>query len=168
MTILNGVIKEGKELVVFLLCDRIEFMVVTLRAADREPKKNGAEGVNTIHHRLDAELLGIDAAFLVDLGIAVKASGDFLIESGVREKVASQLLNREFVEREIAIHRFYDPIAVLPNLARRIDAVSIRVGIARSIQPPAAPALAVMRRVEQSLDLPFVSVRARVAQKSFQ
>ena len=51
-------------------------MVVALGAADRQAEEDRAGRVDPIDDRLDAELLDVDAAFLVDRRIAVKPGGD--------------------------------------------------------------------------------------------
>ena len=77
---LVGVVEEGEELVILALRDRIELVVVALAAADRQAQEDDAGGVDAIDDRLDAELLEVDAAFLVDLRVAVEAGGDLLLE----------------------------------------------------------------------------------------
>ena len=78
-------VEEGEELVILALRNRIELVVVTLAAADRQAEENAAGRVDAIDDRLDAELFHVDAAFLVDLRIAVEAGGD---QSLVGEPVA--------------------------------------------------------------------------------
>ena len=46
----------------------------------------------------DGELFGHDAAFRVAAVIAVEPGGDLLVQGGVRQQVARQLLDRELVE----------------------------------------------------------------------
>ena len=86
------------------------------------PEKGGAEGVDAIEHGLDAKLFGIDAAFLVDLRVAMKPGGDLLLDGRIREQVARKLLDRELVKWHVAIKRVDHPIAVFPDLSWCINA----------------------------------------------
>ena len=70
---------------------------------------------------------------------------DELIDSGFLEKIARELFDGELIEGHVCVEGLYDPVAVRPHAAGGVDAVAIAVGIARLIQPPAAPAFTVMR-----------------------
>ena len=78
MAVIDRVVEEGIEPKIIFLRQRIEFMVVALSAIQREAEERTAKCGNAIHHGLDAKLLRIDAALLVNLGVAVEAGGDFL------------------------------------------------------------------------------------------
>ena len=86
VAVLEGVVEEGQEPVILLLCDRVELVVVALGAPDGQTQKRGAGRVDAVDDRLDAELLGVNAAFLVDLGIAMEARGNLLIDRGARPR----------------------------------------------------------------------------------
>src|SRR5439155_10718587 len=106
---------ERVEPVVLALREWVEFVVVALRAPKGEPKECRAGGVHAIDHRLDAKLLWVNAALLVDLRIAMEAGGNLLFESRLREQVARELVDGELVEGQVAIERVDDPIAVFPD-----------------------------------------------------
>jgi hypothetical protein len=72
------VVQEGEELVVLLLLDGIELVVVALRAADGEAEPDGAGRRHAVEDAVDAELLLVDAALLIDLRVAMEAGGDLL------------------------------------------------------------------------------------------
>ena len=127
-------------------------MIVALGAGDGEPEEGATEGRDAVHHGLDAELLGVDAALLVDLGVAIEAGGHLLFDGGIRPKVAGELVDDELVVGLIAVERGDDPIAVFPDLARRVDGVAVGIGVAGNIKPWTGPTFAVVRRGEQSLD----------------
>ena len=95
----------------------------------------------------------------------MEAGGDQLIDGRVRQQVAGDLLDRELVERHVAIQRIDHPVAILPHLARRVDGVAVGIGVARHIEPVAAPALAVVRRSEQSVDHALIGVGPRVGKE---
>src|SRR5438874_12997248 len=98
----------------------------------------------------------------------METGGDLLLQSRVRQQIARELPECELVERQVAVERVNDPIAVFPNLPRRVYAVAVRVGVTRGVEPPTAPPLAVMRRRQQSVHPSPVAVGTRVAQKLVQ
>ena len=55
-----------------------------------------------------------------------------------------------------------DPVAVLPDGARGVDAVAVGVGVAGQVEPVPAPALAVVRRRQQAIHQALVGVGPRV------
>jgi hypothetical protein len=75
---LIGVVEECKQLIIFALAYGIKFVVVALGAADGQAKKDRPGRVDPVDNRFDPELLQVNAAFLIDQGIAVKATGDLL------------------------------------------------------------------------------------------
>ena len=85
------------------------------------------------------------------------------------EFIASQLLGDELVERLVGVQRPDDAVAIFVGVAaRRIRvAVAIGIGVARDIEPVAAPALTVIRRVEQPIDQLFVSIGRSVCEEGF-
>ncbi len=99
------IVQKREHPVILFLRERIELVVVALRALDGEAENAFADGVHAVEHRLHAELLGIDAAFLVDHRVAQKAGGHDLILRGVRQQIAGDLLDDELVVRQIAIER---------------------------------------------------------------
>ncbi len=115
MPVLDGVIKESEELVILALADRVELVIMALRATDRQAEERRSRRVNPVDDRLDAELFGIDSAFLIDLGGAMEAGGNLLFERGVGQQVACELLNHKLVKRQIAIERVDHPITIFPN-----------------------------------------------------
>ena len=72
------VVEESEEAVVLLLLDGVELVIMALRTADAEAEPDGAGGGDSVKDAVDSELLFIDAAFLIDLRVAVKSGGDFL------------------------------------------------------------------------------------------
>jgi len=90
-------VEEGKEAIVFLVRDGIEFVIVALRAGDGKAEPNRAGGANTIHDALDAELLGVDAALAIDLSVAMEAGSDLLIERGIGQLITCELFDGELI-----------------------------------------------------------------------
>ena len=89
------VVEEREDAVVLFLRERIVFVVVALRALDGDAEDALADGVHAIEHGLHAELLGIDAALLVDHRVAQETGGHVLILGGIRQLVAGNLLDHE-------------------------------------------------------------------------
>ena len=90
------VVQEGEHPVVLFLRERVELVVVALGALDRQAEDALADGVHAVEHRLHAELLGVDAAFLVDHRVAQEAGGDELVlrrRSGSRSPAICSMTN---------------------------------------------------------------------------
>ena len=126
-------------------------MIVALSTADAEAEPDGAGGGHAVEDAVDPELFLVDAALLIDLRVAMKAGGDDLALAGLRQEIAGELLDGELVEGHVRIERIDHPVAEFPNLARRVDGVAVRVRVTRLIQPPAAPAFAIVLAGEQAV-----------------
>ena len=159
------IVDERKHPVVLLLRERIELVVVTLGALDGEAQHALADGVHAVEHRIHAELLRIDSAFLVDHRVAQKAGGDNLFLRRVWQLIARQLLDDELIVRQVAVQRVDHVIAVEPNLAALVLFETVGVRVTRGIEPLPAPALAVVRRTEQALDCCLVSILRLVGEE---
>lgn len=72
----------------------------------------------------------------------MKPGGDPLLDRRVFQQVAGELLDRELIERLIAVERRNDPIAVGPHLAIVVEMQTVRVGITGRIEPVAAAVFA--------------------------
>ena len=91
---------------------------------------------------------------------------DTLFDCRVGQQVAGDLLNRELIERHVAIESIDHPVAITPRIqANAVLLVTIAVRIAGEIQPVAAPFFAVMRRGEQTIDQPLLGLRRPIVQK---
>ena len=84
---------------------------------------------------------------------------------GVGQQVAGELLDDELVERQVAIERPDDPIAVGPHLAVVVEVQAVRVAVAGGVEPEAGHVLAVARRREQPIDRSLVGVGAIVGEE---
>src|SRR5205814_9054363 len=127
-----------------------------------DAQENRRRRVDTVHHRLNAELLRVNATFLIDLGVAMETSGNLLPDGRLRKQIAGELPDGKLVERQVLIERADYPVAVLPNRTRRVDGIAVRVRVTGRVQPPSAPAFAVMGRGQQLVHQPLVSVRTQV------
>ena len=160
-----GVREEGEQPVVVLLREGIVLVVVALRAGERRAEPDGGGRVRAIDENFVQRFLGIDAALFVGHRVAMEPARDFLIDGGVRQHVARDLLDRESIERQVAIEGVDDPVAVLPDRAAVVLFVSVRVGVPRQVQPGPRPPFAVVGRCEQSVDDPLVRAGRRVGQE---
>src|SRR5262249_21298211 len=95
---LVATVEEGEELVELALGDGVVLMIVTLSTADGQAEEDAAGGVDAINDELVAELLLIDAAFLVEQRVAMEAGRDFLVSRPLRDQVAGNLVDDELIE----------------------------------------------------------------------
>ena len=145
------VVKEGVDAVIVPLRERIVFVIVALRATDRQPEPGDASRVDAIDH-VKIEILRIDqAAFVAGHDIAVKAGRDLLVDGRAWQKIARDLFDRELVERQVRVERLDDPLAPEPHVAQRIVMIAARVAVARKIEPGNSQPLAKVRRREQTI-----------------
>ena len=159
------VVEEGEHPPVFFLGDGIVLVVVALGAADAQTQEHRARGADAIHHGFPAELLLVDAAFLVDHRVAMEPGGDLLRRGGVRQHVAGDLLDGELVKGLVRVERLDHPVAVLPDDARVVFFVAVRVRVTGGVQPPTRPVLAVLGRGQQPLHELPVGIRALVREE---
>ena len=134
-------------------------MAVAPGTAQRQAQEHGASRGDAVGNRFDAELFLVGPTLFVDQRISVKAGGRELFRRRVCEHVAGDLLDRESVERHALVDRPNHPLAILPNRAAEIPRIAVAVGVAGQVEPVAAPALAVIRRGQQSVNDPLVSIR---------
>ena len=134
-------------------------MSVTLRAVQRQSEPRRAHCRDPILHGLDPVFLGVAAALVIDLRIAVEAGGDLLLQRRLWQQVSSELLNCKLIERLVAVEGVDHPLAVRPDGAREIHLITIGVGIARQIQPATRHVFAVVGRREQAIDQLLVCLR---------
>ena len=97
--------------------------------------------------------------------LRLKPEATFCSRVAFGQQVAGQLLDRELVERQIAVERADDPVAPRPHPAMAVDVVAVRVGVARGVEPGHGHALAVVRRLQQRVDALFVRVGRAVGEK---
>ena len=97
--------------------------------------------------------------------VAVEARGDALLECWVGQQIASQLLNDELIEGQIAVECFDHPIAPAPHVPLAVLLIAVCICITRRIEPAESHPFAVTRRSEQTINHFFVSVRRLVVEK---
>src|SRR5262249_4971540 len=111
------VVQKRVEAVILRLRNRIEFVIMALGATDRQAEEGFADRVNAIDYAFDAELFGIDAALLIEHGVAKEARRHAVLQRRMRQQIARQLFNRELIERQILVERVDHPVAIRPDRA---------------------------------------------------
>ena len=76
----------------------------------------------------------------------MKGGGEALVGGGVREQIASELLDGELVVGHVGVKGTYHPIPKRPDVAVWVPFKSVGVRVARQVQPDGSPPLAEMRR----------------------
>ena len=150
--VFTGLVENVIQCEVVTLREGIEFMIVALRAAQRQPHPDSACGLHAIHHVLHARLLGDAPALAIDHVIAIEAAREFLLGRGIRQKITRELPDRELIVGHVVIDRLHHPVTPWPHGALRIALVAVAVGVACRIQPVPSPALAEVRAGEETFD----------------
>ena len=158
-------VEEGEKAVVLPLRDRIELVVVTTGAADRQAQEQHRGGLHPIGHILHAIFFRDGSPLEIDHVVAGKTGGDLLFERRAGEQVARQLLNDELVERQIVVDGLDQPIAPRPHVAMAVDAVAVRVGVAGRVEPLHGHPFAISRRGQQPIDESLVGARLLICQE---
>ena len=83
----------------------------------------------------------------------------------MRQQIAGELLDRELVERQIAVEGADHPVAPRPHAAIAVDVVAVRVGVAGGVEPRHGHPLAVVRRLQERVDALLVGVGRTVGEK---
>ncbi len=160
-----GAIEDAVQGVVIAHRDGVELVIVAAGTAEGETENGLAERVDGV---IDSE---VEVAGDVEAEAARDgevAGGDdqlaplFLRQLG-RQDVAGDLLAEELVVGFIVVEGIDDVVAIAPGVGDgEVGGLAGRVGIAHDIEPVPSPALTVVRRGQQPIDQPFVSVRCRV------
>ena len=127
-------------------------MIVAATAVHRQPHPGRTRGLDAINDVFREPFLDDTTSLAVDAVVAVEGRGDNLVASGVREKVAGELLDREGVERLVVIEGLDHPVAVGPHRALRVALEAVGVGVAGEIEPLGGHVFAVMGRGQQSVE----------------
>ena len=137
-------------------------MRMALCTADGESKPRGCSGANPVDHGEITKLQRINAAFLVDHGVAMKARGNDVVGCGIWQQVAGELPGSELIQRHTVVDCSNHPIAIHPDRAFAVFLIAIGIGVAGQIQPTPRPALAIARAGQQRIDKFFVGIHCRI------
>ena len=154
-------IKDARQRVVIWLRDRIKLVVMTSSTPQGETKKCLANRVDlVIHHVTDHFLLvriaaiprSIDEKCGCDQAVGIR-----FLAVGCWKQVAGNLMGNKLIERQVAIQRFDNPIAIHPRFQWFTHCVpSFGVGIViirvtHDIEPVPGPMLTVRGGFQQSI-----------------
>ena len=153
---LRGVAEERTERIEILLCDRVEFVIVTRRAAYGQAHECRADGLRAIFG-IDFGVLVFDDARLVGAHAAAdEARGNALVERRAGQQIARELFGGEAVIRNVAVVSLDHPVAIRPDLPIIIDVDTMRVAVPRHVQPVTRALLAIVRRGEIAIHHVFI------------
>ena len=161
-----GALEDAVERVVIVHRDRVELVRVTPRTAERQAE-------NGLAQRVDGVLNG---EVMIVLRVEPKAPRNREVTGGrhplsvtrarssARENVARDLLTKKFVVGLVGVERVDDVIAIAPGVRHGIvGGLARRVRVTHEVEPVPSPALAVMRRGEQTFNDCREGIRKRVA-----
>ena len=139
--------------VVVLLQDRVELVVVAPGAVHGHAEDAAAEGPQ---HVVEVVVPPLGVVLLAEVHARPRPQepgGDEGLVGDVVELVARDLLAQELVVGLVVVEGVDDVVAVPPRVVAAVVLLEPRrVGVAGHVHPVTAPALAVVRRVEQPLD----------------
>ena len=160
-------LEDRQQTVVVLLRERLEFVVVTARAANGQAQEGRGSDAEHVVKLIVAVDPGI-GRFIVPSAEAQKRGGDLRLGIGAFEFIARQLLGEETVERLVLLKGLDHVIPVAPGVRlRSVALVTVGFGVANDIEPMAGPTLSVCRAVEQIVDEPVVGLGRFVGQERF-
>ena len=137
-------------------------VVVTLRAAHRQPEERGRDDLDRVRHHRVARcfLIGRERRPVRCHAQKTRRRDQFhrvrgkILQRRFHQFITGELLADELVERLVRVERTNHVIAIpIGVLAFRVPViVALRIRVARHVQPVPSPPLAVMRRLQQPLD----------------
>ena len=160
----RGGVEKREKLIVFLLRDRIELVIMALRALHRQAENRRRHRVHLVQRVGDAVFL-LDRAALVGVhAVAQETGGRDLPRRGFRNEIAGDLFAHELVVGLVFRERVDHPVAPAPHVAVVVDGIPVRVRVTRAVQPWQRETLGEMRRLHQAVDQPLPAVRRFVCQ----
>ena len=146
MARLLHVVEKGHDLKILGVLQRIIFVRMALRTAQREPHPRRAGGPHPVGHGAKTKFQRINSSLLVEHGITMKSGRHQIILPAIRKHITRQLSHRKLVKGHVLVQRPDDPVAPWPHRSRPVFFIPVGVGIPRHIQPAARPAFTVPRR----------------------
>ena len=162
--------EESLELVVVAMLDRVELVVVAARTAHGQPEEGRTDYVGALGQHLVARAGHLLVAGIAPNGAqAVKSGGDqqLLVALArllaLNHFVACELLAQELIVWLVRVKGLDDIVAIAPQSGQiAVVLESLGLGKADHIQPVLAPALAVVRAFQQTIDELLPGVRGAV------
>ena len=132
-------------------------MIVAAGASERETGENRTHGVGNVIQDFLTSLQQVSGIALVRI-VAIECRGQSGIEITGPKLIARNLLTDETVIRLVLIERTDHIVAVTPDVgASFVGLEALALGVARQVQPVPGPSLAIVRRLQEPIDYPFVS-----------
>ena len=151
--------------VIILRRERIEFVVVAARAAERDAKESLTRRADHFIERVRADLRCRDGILVADIVVRPrneKRGADFRVRLIFPDHIAGEMLADELIERLVVVERADDVVTERPEILNDlIPLVAAALAEAHDIQPVPPPVLAVVRRREQAVDQLFDHAVAR-------
>ena len=162
--------EDRLQAVIFLLRDRVEFVIMAARAMDGQAQECG----HGVHHHIVAIVVARDQA----IGLAFRqfnmpdkiprpggdeTGGHNAVGIARKQHVPGELLLDETRIGGVVVEGSNDVVAVRPGVGPRfVFVVTVGFAVVNHIQPVSRPAFAVTRRAQQAIDHGFVRIRAAV------
>ena len=162
----GGLVKEGGELVVFLLCEGVIFVVVAAATIEGQGQPDCAGGLGHIHDVVDTVLLGDAPTLTINGVVTQEAGGKALLRGSVRQKVACKLPDGEVVPRDVAIEGVDNPVSPRPHCTFAITLIAVGVSIASGVEPWPGHALTIGGIGQEAVDKLLVRVGSPVIEES--
>ena len=137
--------EERRHRIEILRRDRIELVVVALRAAHRRAEPGSTDCADAVRGILREVFLRLRAAFARHHVQAIEAGRDPLLRGGVRQQVARELFHGEHVERLVLIERSDHVISIREDALVLVAVITDRVREPNRVKPGHRHALAEMR-----------------------
>ena len=151
LVIVRDIGEEGLQAVVVGLQDRVELVVVALRAAVGQTQEDAAHRVRDVQQDFLPPLHQDRGVRLVRV-MAIESGPDPGLGAARPKLVARDLFLDEAVVRLVGVERVDDVVAIAPSVRAglvRLEAFAFRE--ARQIEPVTGPCLAVTRRRQQPI-----------------
>ena len=157
--LVSGAGEDAAERVVVFAEDGVVLVIVAAGAGDGQAQETAGDGVDALVALVGAALnrLGL----IPNPGSAAEEAGRLEVFGGgvLAHQVAGELHLDELAIGKIVVELLDDPVAVDPGAIERhvaaparIETANVVVAVAGDVEPVAAPALAVGRRCEETVD----------------
>ena len=156
--------EDGLQRVVVALGHRVELVIVTTRAPQRQPEERGAGGVDhAVEFILPLHQREVDVLALDEI---VRPRDEKAGAGAAAKGVAGQLPAHELVVRQVVIEGVHHPVAERPGVrSLPVGLESVSLGVANDIEPMLRPAFAEQGIVQHAINQPLPGVRLRIVDK---
>ena len=151
--LLFKIVEEGAQRVEVLLRGRIVLVIVAYGTTHGQAHECCAVGLRSFARNVHAQFFGNGSSLVAAHAQAHIPARDQRIEILCRQQVARDLLHRKLIEGLVAVEGTDKIVAERPDIAAVVVVQSIRVGIARIVEP-IARSLFAKTRLGQQADRP--------------